>query len=98
MLHVDEAHDRAESILKGFLSDKPSSWRILLIKDLFARLRVILWCPKSRWEAASVEIDRVLQDEAPTYWTREVLRGSGKNEPPDGDGAGCHGPAPGCSR
>ncbi|MDE0449347.1 MAG: P-loop NTPase [Spirochaetaceae bacterium] len=85
MLHVDEAHDRAESILKRFLSDKPSSWRILLIKDLFARLRVILWCPKSRWEAASVEIDQVLQDEAPNYWTREVLRGSGKNEPPDGE-------------
>ena len=86
MLHVDEAHDRAESILKGLLSDKrSSSWRILLIKDLFARLRVILWCPKSHWQAASVEIDQGLQDEAPAYWTREVLRGSGKNEPPDGE-------------
>ena len=43
MLHVDEAHDRAETILKELLSDKPRSWRILLIKDLFARLRVVLW-------------------------------------------------------
>jgi cellulose biosynthesis protein BcsQ len=84
MLHVDDAHDRAETILKDFLSNKPRTWRILLIKDLFARLRVVLWCPKSRWEAACVAIDQGLRDEASAYWSRDVLRGSGKNEPPDG--------------
>ena len=61
MLHVDDAHDRAETILKEFLSDKPRSWRILLIKDLFARLRIVLWCPKSHWEAACEEIDQGLR-------------------------------------
>ena len=85
MLHVDEAQDRAETNLKEFLSDKPRSWRILLIKDLFARLRVVLWCPKSQWEAACAEIDQGLQDESSAYWSRDVLRGSGKNEPPDGE-------------
>ncbi len=85
MLHVDEAHDRAETILKEFLSDKPRPWRILLIKDLFARLRVVLWCPKSHWKLAYEEIDQGLQGEASAYWSRDVLRGCGKNEPPDGE-------------
>ena len=85
MLHVDDAHDRAETILKEFLSDKPQSWRILLIKDLFARLRIVLWCPKSQWQAARVEIDQGLLDEASAYWSRDVLRGFAKNEPPDGE-------------
>ena len=76
MLHVDDAHDRAETILKKFLFDKPRSWRILLIKDLLARLRVVLWCPKSHWEAACEEIDQGLRGEASAYWSRDVLRGS----------------------
>jgi hypothetical protein len=85
MLHVDDAHDRAETILQELLSDKPQSWRILLIKDLFARLRVILWCPNAQWEAASEEIDQGLRGEASAYWSRDVLRGCGRNEPPDGE-------------
>ena len=85
MLHIDDAHDRAETILKELLSDKSRSWRILLIKDLFARLRVILWCPNAHWKAASEEIDQGLRGEASAYWSRDVLRGCGRNEPPDGE-------------
>lgn len=84
MLHADEAHDRAEAILSRFLHDKPKAWRILLIRDLFARLRVILWCPKGSWDSARAEIDETLRNVASAYWSRDVIRGCKKTESPDG--------------
>ncbi len=96
MLHADEAHDRAEAALSRFLQDKRHTWRVLLIKDLFARLRIILWCPKGNWDSARTEIDGNLRAEASAYWSRDVLRGCAKTEAPDGpwqDEAWKHGDA-----
>ena len=84
MIHADQAHDRAQDFLRAYLQNKTSTWRILLIVDLFYQLRIILWCPKRRWESARAEIDEILQQEAFAYWSGAVLKGCGRNEYPDG--------------
>lgn len=84
MVHADQARRRALSFLSAYLKDKPFSWRILLIHDLLYRLRVILWCPKSRWESASSEIDDELQGASAPYWSGDVLPGCRARDYPDG--------------
>ena len=64
MIHADQAHGRAQDSLGNYLQDKTGAWRILLIYDLFYRIRVILWCPARDWDAARTEIDRRLRDAA----------------------------------
>ena len=84
MIHADQAHRQARDSLTEFLRDKTSTWRILLIFDLFYQLRIILWCPKPDWESASTEIDETLKRAASVYWSGDVLKGCGPNEYPDG--------------
>ena len=84
MIHADQAHGRAQDFLKKYLQDKTGEWRILLIYDLFYRLRVILWCPKRSWESARTEIDETLKQAASAYWSGDVLKGCGPKEYPDG--------------
>lgn len=75
MIHADQAYRLAQERLIEYLRDKANSWRILLINDLFFRLHVILWCPQRKWESARAEVDRVLQDSAPEYWSGDVFKG-----------------------
>ena len=82
MEHLDEAHERAEKCLAAWLTSKPGGWRVLLVKDLLARLRLVLWCPERSWEAARDEIDGQLGEAASVYWSKSVLRG-GTGEHPD---------------
>ena len=84
MIHADQAHGCAQDFLKKYLQDKTGAWRILLIYDLFYRLRVILWCPKRSWESARTEIDETLKQAASAYWSGDVLKGCGPKEHPDG--------------
>ena len=63
--------------------NKAGGWRVLLIKDVLARLRVVLWCPDKMWEAGRREIDEQLDEVASDYWSKAVLRGH-KKEHPDG--------------
>ncbi len=83
MQHLDEAHERAEERVAAWLMNKTGRWRVLLIKDVLARLRVVLWCPDKRWETGSREIDQQLEEAASDYWSKAVLRGH-KKEHPDG--------------
>ena len=57
MQHLDDAHERAERRLAACLMNKSRDWRALLVKDVLARLRVILWCPDRSWESGRREID-----------------------------------------
>ena len=82
MQHMDDAHARAEEFLAGFLRDKGDDWRVLLIMDVSARLRVILWCPD--WEAGREEIDGGLRRVSSKYWSGSVLRGRSPQQIPDG--------------
>ena len=84
MVHADQARRRALGFLSAYLKDKTDAWRVLLIDDLLYRLRLILWCPPGGWEAARADIDDSLQDAAAPYWSRDVLRGCGKMDCPDG--------------
>ncbi len=81
MQHVDDAHGQAERRLAEWLASKPGRWRVLLVKDVLARLRVILWCPKNSWESARREIDEQLKEAASVYWSRSVLRGETGEHP-----------------
>ena len=84
MIHADQAHGRATDLLREYLQDKREAWHVLLICDLFYRLRVILWSPNREWESARAEIHEKLQTAAPAYWSGDVLKGCGKNKYPDG--------------
>ena len=81
MLHMDEAHGRAEEFLLDFLDAKGGDWRgrVLLIKDVSARLRAILWGPSREEERR--EIDDGLRRVSQAYWSGNVLRGQPPGEP-----------------
>ena len=82
MQHLDDAHERAERRLAAWLMNKSRDWRALLVKDVLARLRLILWCPDRSWESGRREIDGQLAEAATDYWSKSVLRG-GTGEHPD---------------
>ena len=56
MQHMDEARGRAEEFLLEFLDAKGGDWRgrVLLIKDVSARLRAILWGPSREEERRAI--------------------------------------------
>ena len=83
MQHLDDAHEQAEACMAEWLTPKPRSWRALLVKDVLARLRVILWCPDRSWKSSRREVDEQLKEAASDYWSESVLRGRGP-ESPDG--------------
>jgi len=58
MQHLDAAHGQAEAWMAAWLISKPRKWRALLVKDVLARLRVIL-SPT----AALDEVEKRLQRE-----------------------------------
>ena len=80
MQHLDEAHERAEACLAEWLENKPK-YRVLLVKDVRAMLRVILWCPKPDWKSGPDEINRRLDEVASHYWSKSILRGRPRGHP-----------------
>jgi len=84
MRHLSDARKAAEQTLTKFLSGKAAKWRLLLIEDVSARLRAILWCPKNDWESAREDVDRMLRGTSGAYWSQNVLRGRAKEDQPDG--------------
>ena len=84
MQHLDDANEQAEAWMAEWLTPKPRNWRALLVKDVLAKLRVILWCPDRSWESSRREIDEQLKEAASDYWSESVLRGRG---PESSDGA-----------
>jgi hypothetical protein len=85
MRHLDEARRAAIENLGGFLRDKPAAWRVLLVEDVRAQLRALLWCPKKSWEAARDEVRARLAADAAPFWSGVVLRGAQKKgDLPDG--------------
>lgn len=85
MQHLDDAHARAERELAAWVGRKPSGkWRVLLVKDVLARLRVVLWCPSDEWESSTAEVDRTLREAATAFWSGNVLRGRTGRHPDAG--------------
>ena len=86
MQHLDDAHARAERELAAWLADKAkgSHWRALLVKDVLAKLRVVLWCPARQWKRGRTEINDRLREAATVFWSGSVLQGQPKgNRHPD---------------
>ena len=84
MQHLDDAHAQAESFLCEWIEKKPGRWRILIVKDVLAMIRVVLWCPEREWESCSNEIDRALGNTSTDYWSKSVIQGQDRSHP---DGA-----------
>lgn len=86
MQHLDDAHARAERELAAWLADKAtgSKWRALLVKDVLAKLRVVLWCPARQWERGRAEIDDKLREAATVFWSGSVLQGRTRRHPDAG--------------
>jgi hypothetical protein len=84
MQHLDDAREAAVKSLETFLNAKGSAWRVLLIEDVLARLRLILWAPKKEWESARGEVSDGLGLVSSAYWSGDVLKGCKKTDPPDG--------------
>lgn len=88
MIHLDGARTDAEQAIAAFLASKGAvkGWRVLLIVDVFARLRVVLWCPdpKKNWAGARDELTKAVAGAAGVFWSQDVLRGSTRQELPDG--------------
>lgn len=80
MQHLDEAHERAEACLGEWLENRPKC-RVLLVKDVRAMLRVILWCPEPEWTSGYDEINCRLGDVASRYWSESILRGQTRDHP-----------------
>ncbi len=84
MQHLDDAHEQAEAWMASWLISKRRNWRALLVKDVLARLRVVLWCPDRSWESSRREVDEHLNEVASDYWSKSVLPGRDPQHP---DGA-----------
>lgn len=77
MQRLDDAHDRAERELENWIARKPKNgnWRVLLVRDVLAKLRVVLWCPARQWERGRTDVDHVLRDASTVFWSGTVLQG-----------------------
>ena len=81
MQHLDDAHRQAEVWMAAWLNSQPQEWRALIVKDVLAKLRVILWCSDRGWESSRREIDEQLREVASDFWSKSVLRGQGSKSP-----------------
>lgn len=84
MLHFDEARERVVAALLDFFRGRPSSWRVLLVSDVRARFRVILWCPRTRRAGAAEVLGRLLAEAGGKHWSGDILSGQASTELPDG--------------
>lgn len=84
MLHFDEAGERTVTALLDFLRGRPSSWRALLVSDVRARFRVILWCPPAARDHVAEELGRWLAKAGGRHWSGDILWGQSSAELPDG--------------
>ena len=78
MQHLDDTRARAERELAEWLARKPQRehWRALLVNDMLARLRVVLWgtSNKDEWELGRAEVDQKLREAATVFWSGSVLQ------------------------
>ena len=85
MQHLDDAHTLAERELAAWVARKPNGkWRVLLVKDVLAKLRVVLWCPSNVWESTKDEVDHTLHEAATAFWSGSVLQGRTGRHPDAG--------------
>ena len=86
MQRLDDAHASAERELAAWVAGKPEGrdWRALLVRDVLAKLRVVLWCPSDEWESTNAEVGRTLREAATVFWSGSVLQGRTGRHPDAG--------------
>lgn len=84
MLHFDEARERVVAALLDFFRGRPLSWRVLLVSDVRARFRAIVWCPTTKRAGAAEELACLLAEAGGKHWSGDILEGQSSAELPDG--------------
>jgi cellulose biosynthesis protein BcsQ len=69
-LHFDEAKPAAETALMEWLGRMPQITKVLLVSDLFGKLRLAIWSPAAP-DTGSLEQE--LRDKCGAWWGGEVL-------------------------
>ena len=72
-IHYDEAKRLAIESAIGWLKDHRDVERLLLVFDLFGKLRVVLRAPQGSVEGAVTQLAPDLEARCGTWWTGEVL-------------------------
>ena len=80
--HIDEARRAAVEILVAALADAPQSTRMVLIDDLFGKLRLVLW-PEGAPSHWIDEIRKRLNEEALGVWSDDLWIINGKESEAD---------------
>ena len=80
--HIDEARRAAVEILIAALANAPQSTRMVLIDDLFGKLRLVLW-PEGAPDNLIDEIRKRLSEGAQGVWSDDLWIISGKESEAD---------------
>jgi hypothetical protein len=82
-IHYDEARKAATDRAREYVARAQEIERMLLVDDLFGKLRIVIWAPEQAFDIARAELQRELAEGCGQWWTGEMLRA----EPPAGPGA-----------
>lgn len=77
--HLDEARKATIETLRRLLEEKPLIDRVVLIEDIFGKLRLVLWTQDSGDVDLEREINEKLTKVAAPYWTSEIWMASRDN-------------------
>src|ERR1700688_2734070 len=78
--HLDEAQTQTIEALRQLLAEEPSIERLVLIDDLFGRIRVVIWDSSNRAELHDRLISARLSEAAGPFWSGEIWHGPGESE------------------
>ncbi|MGQ0665196.1 MAG: KGGVGR-motif variant AAA ATPase [Pseudomonadota bacterium] len=78
--HLDEARNDAIEALQQILAEQPSIDKVVLIDDLFGRIRVVVWGPRDRTEEYDRSISERLREAAGPFWSGEIWHGNGESK------------------
>lgn len=73
-IHYDEARKAATDRVREVVSNAAEIKGVLLVADLFGKLRVVMWAGDLVFEAARKELQGKLAEECGPWWTGDVLR------------------------
>jgi len=72
MRHMDEARKAAIKFLQELIGQEKNIYRIVLLDDLFGKMRVVIWS-EGESEEMIERIDKGLESEASPYWSKEIF-------------------------
>lgn len=72
-IHYDEAKRAASDVARRWVEQDPRIERLLLVADLFGKLRLAVWGPVAVLDERRADFDRQLAKGSGAWWTGEML-------------------------